>query len=439
MKPQVDRDRLRADLEELAQIGRTPAGGLSRTAYSAADASGREWYAARCRDAGFELSLDGLGNMTAGPVLRGPARPQVWTGSHLDTVPEGGAFDGAVGAVAALECVRAIAEAGLDLPRPVRAVVFADEEGYFGGRLLGSFGLAHGYSRADLDSILGVNGERLADVLSGWPWAAGDPTGTVLAPGRVHAFVELHIEQGPRLEHERTDIGVVTAITGLCGAQVEFAGQSGHAGTTPMAGRHDALVAAAAFVLALPGLAASASADAVATCGSLQVWPGAANVIPGRVSLTVDFRDPDRDRLTALRDRLATAATAIASSHGVTAAWHEHPLIDPVPMDDGVRRAIARSADALGLSHTDLPSRAGHDTQNMARLAPAGLIFVPSRGGRSHAADEYTSFDAIAAGADVLLATLLELAGEDQLRHPRPDVAGPARPAGSSPPPGHPA
>jgi len=413
LRPRADRARLRADLEELAQIGRTAAGGISRTAYSAADAEARSWYAARCRDAGFELTLDGLGNMFAGPARTGPQQAEVWTGSHLDTVPEGGAFDGAVGAVAALECVRAIAEAGAELPHPVRAAVFADEEGYFGGRLLGSFGLAHGYQRAELDSITGVRGERLAEVLASWPWASGDATGTRMPPGRIHAFVELHIEQGPRLEQERTDIGVVTAITGLCGARVEFAGQPGHAGTTPMAGRHDALVGAAAFVSALPDLAAAVSADAVITCGTLQVWPGAANVIPGRVSLTLDFRDPDRERLATLRDRLEAAAMTTAAAHGVTAAWHGHPLIDPVPMHDGVRRAIIESADALGLSRMDLPSRAGHDAQNMAHLGPTGMIFVPSRGGRSHAADEYTSFDAIAAGADVLLATLLELAQGD--------------------------
>ena len=330
----------------------------------------------------FELTLDGLGNMFAGPARTGPERTEVWTGSHLDTVPEGGAFDGAVGALAALECVRAIAEAGTELPHPVRAAVFADEEGYFGGRLLGSFGLAHGYQRPELDSITGVHGERLAEVLASWRWASGDATGTRMPPGRIHAFVELHIEQGPRLEQERTDIGVVTAITGLCGARVEFAGEPGHAGTTPMTGRHDALVGAAAFVSALPG----------------------------RVSLTLDFRDPDRERLATLRDRLEAAAMATAAAHGVTAAWHGHPLIDPVPMHDGVRRAIIESADALGLSRMDLPSRAGHDSQNMAHLGPTGMIFVPSRGGRSHAADEYTSFDAIAAGADVLLATLLELA-----------------------------
>ena len=287
--------------------------------------------------------------MFAGPARTGPERAEVWTGSHLDTVPEGGAYDGAVGAVAALECVRAIAEAGAGLPRPVRAAVFADEEGYFGGRLLGSFGLAHGYERAELDSITGVRGERLAEVLSGWRWASGDATGTRIPPGRIHAFVELHIEQGPRLEHERTDIGVVTAITGLCGARVEFAGEPGHAGTTPMADRRDALVGAAAFVSALPDLAAAVSADAVVTCGTLQVWPGAANVIPGRVSLTLDFRDPDRDRLAILRDRLEAAAAATAAAHGVTATWHWHPLIVAVPMHARVRRAIIESADALGL------------------------------------------------------------------------------------------
>jgi N-carbamoyl-L-amino-acid hydrolase len=411
----VDPARLKRDLDSLAEIGRVPAdlgGGISRTAYSREDAQARQWYADRCEAAGLCLQLDGLGNMVARPATANPSVPAVWTGSHIDTVPNGGPLDGALGVVAALECVRRISEAGLDLARPVNAAVFADEEGNYSGRLLGSYGLSHGYSLADLESMTGRDGDRLLDALAKWSWADGSPTGTRLEPGSMHSFVELHIEQGPRLDGSGDDIGVVTSIVGLCGATVSFLGRADHAGTTPMTMRRDALRAAADFLNRLSALAAATGPATVITCGRIAVSPGGANVVPRLAELSLDFRDPSRGNLDVLRRRLEDEARAVAAAHEVDLEWRAQPMVHPVPMDESIRTKISAAADALGLRRIDMPSGAGHDAQNMAHLTPTAMIFIPSKDGRSHSPAEHTDFDAIERGANVLLTTLIQLASK---------------------------
>src|SRR5215475_6801730 len=406
----VDGARLRRDMERLADIGRGPDGGFHRTAYSAADAEARAWYHARCLDAGLDLRTDGLGNMFAGTAAALTSDvPAVWSGSHIDTVPNGGAYDGAVGTVAALECVRRIAESGIALRRPVRSVVFSDEEGNY-GHLLGSLGLRTGYDAGQLEAMTGRDGDRLVDALAGWTWKTGSPTDTRLPPGTIDSFVELHIEQGAHLENGGLEIGVVTSIVGLSGGLAEFVGRADHAGTTPMTMRKDALLAASRFIVGLPAIAAAVGPSSVVTTGRISVAPGGANVVPERAVVTLDFRDPDRDRLMELERRIRAAVADAATEHGVESAWHPDDFVDPVPLDDGVRGVIRRSADRLGLNHMDMPSGAGHDSQNMAHLAPTAMIFVPSRGGRSHSPAEYTEFADIENGANVLLATLIEIA-----------------------------
>jgi N-carbamoyl-L-amino-acid hydrolase len=409
MTLRVDAARLRRDLTALGSIGRQASGGISRTSYSAEDAQARAWYRERCQEAGLTLRTDGLGNMFARPQAYDAAAAAIWTGSHIDTVPDGGPLDGALGSVAALECVRRIAESGIELRRPVQAVVFADEEGNY-GHLLGSRGVVDGFSADELAVMTGRDGDRLIDALSGCGWVSGSATATRIAAGEVHAFVELHIEQGPKLEAASTDIGVVTSIVGLGGGIVEFLGRADHAGTTPMTARQDALLAAGAFLTELPPLAASISADAVITCGIIRSQPGGANVVPALAELTLDFRDPDHARLNALAEGIGQVAAAVAVRHDVTARWHPTARIAPVPLDTGIRDVVRKAAADLGLSHFDLPSGAGHDSQNLARLAPTGMIFVPSMGGRSHSPAEHTGWADIENGANVLLATLLELA-----------------------------
>jgi beta-ureidopropionase / N-carbamoyl-L-amino-acid hydrolase len=410
MSLRVDGARLRRDVEGLAKIGRGPGGGFHRTAYSAADAEARAWYHARCVEAGLELRTDGLGNMFAGtPIALASDVPAVWSGSHIDTVPNGGAYDGAVGTLAALECVRRIAESGVALKRPVRSVVFSDEEGNY-GHLLGSLGLRTGYDTAQLEAMNGRDGDRLVDALAGWTWATGSPTDTRVAPGTIDSFVELHIEQGANLETNGVQIGVVTSIVGLSGGLAEFIGRADHAGTTPMTMRKDALLAASRFIVGLPAIAASVGPSSVITTGRISVAPGGANVVPERAVVTLDFRDPDRDRLLQLEKRIRAAVADTAAEHGVDAVWRPDDFVDPVPLDDGVRDIIRRAADDLELSHVDMPSGAGHDSQNIAHLAPTAMIFVPSRDGRSHSPAEFTDFADIENGANVLLATLIALA-----------------------------
>jgi N-carbamoyl-L-amino-acid hydrolase len=404
----VDGDRLRQDLADLATIGALDTGGIGRTAFSTEDAQARRWYSERCAAAGLELRLDGLGNMVA-RVPHDAGSPEVWTGSHIDTVPQGGAFDGAVGTVAALECVRRIAESGIPTRRPVCAVVFSDEEGNY-GHLLGSRGMSHGYTADQLAVLTGRDGDRLTAALADWPWAAGAPTATKLAPGSVHAFVELHIEQGPTLAAASVQIGIVTSIVGLGGAVVQFTGRADHAGTTPMPLRADALLAAARFLTELPGIAADVGRDSVITCGLIGVTPGGANVVPGLAALTLDFRNPDADCLADLERRIADAAHQVADATGVTVLWRPDERIEPMPLADLVRGAIRDGAAELGCSHVDLPSGAGHDSQNMAHVAPTGMIFVPSKDGRSHSPAEYTDFADVERGANVLLSTVLILA-----------------------------
>jgi N-carbamoyl-L-amino-acid hydrolase len=406
----IDADRLRADIEELGGLGRVAAGGISRTSFGEADLRAREWYLRRCAEAGLRVETDGLGTM----VVRGPgddgSAPAVWSGSHIDTVPNGGRLDGALGSLAALECLRTLVEAGVDLPHPVRAVVFSDEEGNY-DHLLGSVGVRRGYTLEQLSALRGRDGDRLVDRLAELGWDVDAATRTAIDPAGVLSFVELHIEQGPNLEAEGIDIGVVTSIVGIGGAMVEFAGAADHAGTTPMGRRKDALLAASDFLLSLPALAAGVDPAAVVTCGIIGVEPGGSNIVPGRARLTLDFRSPDAGRLRELAAALEARAGEVADAHGIEVSFSPDALVEPVALDEGVRGVIADAVDALGLSRTDLPSGAGHDSQNLAWLAPTGMIFVPSIGGKSHTPEEDTSWGDIANGANVLLQTLLTLAG----------------------------
>jgi N-carbamoyl-L-amino-acid hydrolase len=404
----VDADRLRDDLETLGKIGRTQGAGITRTSFSRSDMQAREWYQASCRAAGLNVCVDAVGNMFA-DTGSDAEMAAVCSGSHIDTVPDGGAFDGAVGAVAALECVRRIAEERMPLSRPVRAIVFADEEGNY-SHLFGSSALTRGFDEEQLRAMVGRDGDHLVDAMTASGWDVGAFADTRIDPESVYAFVELHIEQGPKLEATATQIGVVTSIVGLGGAVVEFRGRADHAGTTPMTERQDPLLAAADLIAAMPSIAASVSDVAVATCGRVDTAPGSANVVPSLARLTLDYRDPDAARLDTLGARLKAKAAQAATTHGVRYAWLPDLPIAPTDLNPQIRSAINRHANSLGLSTLAMPSGAGHDSQNMATIAPTGMIFVPSKGGRSHCPDEDTDWTDVTNGANVLLNTLVELA-----------------------------
>jgi beta-ureidopropionase / N-carbamoyl-L-amino-acid hydrolase len=404
----VDIDRLRGDIEHVAGFGADGAGGISRTSFSVADRQVRAWLAEQADRAGLGMRADGIGNVFV-RLDRGSEGPPVWMGSHLDSVPNGGAFDGALGSLAALEAARRLGEERVELRRPVEVVVFADEEGNY-RHLCGSTALVRDYPPDELAALRGRDGDRLIDALSGAGLDPREATRTAISPGAVHAYVELHIEQGAVLETEQIQIGVVTGIVGLGGGELVFTGRADHAGTTPMALRRDALRGAAELITRLPELTALVSPTAVATCGIMHLAPGAGNVVPGECRLQLDFRDPDAERLAALERAIVTAAEQAAARHQVAVAYHRHSITDPVLLDERVQALIEAEAARLGLSTRRMPSGAGHDAQNLATLAPTGMIFVPSVDGRSHSPAERTHWHDVENGANLLLPTVHALA-----------------------------
>jgi beta-ureidopropionase / N-carbamoyl-L-amino-acid hydrolase len=405
----IDPDRLRADFEALAAIGKTPAGGVSRPTFSDAHLAARAWFLERAAAAGLETRVDSAGNHSA--LLRGAGADSatLLLGSHLDSVPDGGRFDGALGVVAALEALRAVKDARLELPFALEAVDFTDEEGTLVG-LLGSAALAGTLGpealarpRGGREALLaglartGLVEERLGDARR--------------EPGSLAGYLELHIEQGPVLERKRIDVGVVTGIVGSRSFRLELAGVAGHAGTTPMDARRDAGVGAAAFVVAARELALRSYPDCVVTIGSMTLEPGAFNVIPGRARLALEFRSLDPARLAALETELIALAGREASEHGLDLEIEPVGRWEPTPLDPTMRAAVGRAARKLGLRTLELASGAGHDAQHLAGVTRAGMIFVPSRGGISHQPREHTDWSDCVNGANVLLGATLELAG----------------------------
>lgn len=404
----VNGERLRADLERLATFGREPDGAVSRPAFSPADAAARRWFVDRAHEAGLPARLDGVLNVLLGADSPGPA---VWTGSHLDSVPHGGMFDGALGSVAALECLRRLHEERVPLRLPVRGVAFSDEEGSRRS-FLGSKSLTGGLDGIDPDARLEPEGTTLADIVSSAGGDLASVPGGRLPAGAIHRFVELHIEQGPVLETTGTAIGVVTSIVGIANAELRFDGRPDHAGTTPMHLRRDALRGVAALIQELPDLPAQVGLpDAVITCGRVDAHPGANNVVPGAAVAHLDFRDPTVAGLRTLRDALDRLGRRCAERFDLEAAFTLTNLTEPTDADPELMDTIQRQADGLGLSSRRMPSGAAHDSQVVAQHAPIGMIFVPSRDGRSHSRLESTAWEDVVNGADVLLATLLELAG----------------------------
>jgi hydantoinase/carbamoylase family amidase len=402
--PNVDGGRLLAHIEELRQIGRTDSGGVSRLAFTPEEREGRELVAGWMREAGLEPEVDAAANLI-GRRAGDEDLPAIVLGSHLDTVVEGGAYDGAYGVLAAVEVAHTLART--DLRHPLAVVAFNDEEGAF--RTRGMWG-AHAVAGALEPNDLSTPDERGIPVAELLANAGGDPdrvlTDAAWAPGSIAAYLELHIEQGPVLEREGIPIGVVEAVTGRANADVIVEGEANHAGATPMADRRDALLAAAQVILAVPGLTGDDGVR-VATTGTCVVEPGVWNVVPGRVRLGVELRDVDDTRIADGLERLAAAAERIGTVTGTRIRVEPGPSVEAAPCDPGLRAVISEAAASLGLATMVLPSGAGHDAQVVARVAPIGMIFVPSRAGISHAPAEATDDEDLVAGADVLLRALL--------------------------------
>jgi N-carbamoyl-L-amino-acid hydrolase len=416
----IEGARLRAQVEHLSQFGRPPGGtfadGVSRIAYSEADRQARAYVMSLMRDAGLTPRIDPAGNILARSA-RSPGRASrapILFGSHIDSVPSGGNFDGDLGSLAAIEAVRVLHEAGIVTRHPLEVVVWAEEEGAAYGRSLSGSRAADGeLPSSELDLV--VNGVRKAEAIRS---IGGDPTrlgDAARAPASLHAYLELHIEQGGTLENAGVPIGVVEGIVTTERYDVTIRGFANHAGTTPMAERQDALVAAAHLTLAIRDIATAEPGRQVATVGKIEVSPNATNVIPGLVTHTIDLRDLDGRKVARLAEAIRGRAREIAAATrtGIEIArttHHDGALAAPA-----LQAAIERAAAALGLRSMRLPSGAGHDAQMAARFGPMGMIFVPSVGGISHSPRELTTWEDCARGADVLLHALL-LADDMELK-----------------------
>ncbi len=394
----INPDRLQRRLTEVAQLGRTPEGGVTRLSYHAEHAESVRLVARWMREARAEVGLDPWGNLFGLVPGTLGSLPPIAVGSHLDTVPNGGIFDGALGVLGATEVAAALRDAGVALRHPLLLLAFAEEEGAsFGVGCLGSLALI---GRAPTpDSLRDAHGTPAADLLRAFD--AGIPRRPVPTP--FAAYLELHIEQGPLLEAQGVPLAAVEAITGIARTMFVFLGEANHAGTTPMDGRRDALWGAADLVAGVRDLARGTRGRAVGTVGRCTVSPGATNVIPGRVEATVELRSADGAYLDALCRRVEALGTASAERYGLSleiSPWRTEP---PVPLNRALREEIIAAARDLGAPIVTMPSWAGHDAKILSAVAPAGMIFVPSVGGISHSPRERTLWEDVTRGVQVLL------------------------------------
>ena len=391
-------------IKALSQYGANPEGGVSRVAYSDADIAGRKYVMELMKNAGREVSIDAAGNIIGKIKGKNNTLPVIAFGSHIDSVPGGGNYDGDVGSLGAIECIELMKENNIVTDHPLEVIIFQNEE----GGLVGSEAISGILTDEEL-SLVSSSGKTLRQ---GMIDIGGDPTRyheAARKKGYYKAFLELHIEQGGFLHQEGINIGVVEGIVGIKQWLVTFQGKANHAGTTPMDQRQDAMLAAAKFVVATNSIARSMPGRQVASNGKSKAEPGAANVIPGKVEMTLEIRDLDFEKMLSLFEKIKIAANEISEETGVTISYS--PLNEDIPAvtDKRIQEMIATSAKELGLTHKYMPSGAGHDTQDMARIAPTGMVFVPSKDGISHSPKEFTSAQDMANGATVLLQTILKL------------------------------
>ena len=404
----INSQRLRSDLEELSRIGRLPTGGISRPAFGPAETQARRWFIGKLEEAGLEVNVDQAGNISG--RLSGPGAA-VLSGSHLDTIENGGAFDGALGVLAALECVRVITEKSLSCPCPVEVIAFSDEEEAFLG-FLGSLALTGQLSAEELEGAKNSQGFKLSRAMA----ERGLELEVVLRakrdPSTIKAFVELHIEQGPILEEQGASVGVVEGIKGNYRYGITLRGRRDHAGV-PMKGRQDPLFAALGLIEKLRACSGTFDSEVLMTVGRFVVEPGLENVIPERVYFSIDFRDDNPRALRSLEERLSEEIERLRSGTSLEIQQRQLLKIEPLPLSPSIQGAIKQAAEQLGIDWLALRSGAGHDAQVLGRFVPTGMIFVPSRGGRSHCPEEYTEWHDIERATEVLLAVILRLARAD--------------------------
>jgi len=414
----VNQRRLWSTLEKLSEFGR-PAGtgfeaGVTRLGFSEADLAARSWLIQQMRDSGLGVRVDAAGNIL-GRRAGEETLPTILFGSHIDSVPSGGNFDGDVGSLGALEVMRALNDGKITTRHPLEMVIWTNEEGHhFGRGLLGSSAAA-GLLSSDVLDRKDEEGATLRDWLRRYGQDPARIADARIPANSLAAYLELHIEQGGVLDQSKIQIGVVQGIVAMHFWACTAIGVANHAGTTPMNHRQDALAAASRAVLAVREEVRAEPGRQVGTVGYVRVEPGARNIIPGRVEFSVELRDLDREKVMGIWLRIEKRFQEISQEENIRIGCEPLQVSEPALTDPSIQKNIRAAADSVGYSSLDLPSGAGHDAQHIARLAPIGMIFVPSRGGISHSPREYTSPEDVARGVEVLYRTLLSL--DSRLHH----------------------
>ena len=401
----INGNRMMQRIKALADIGSTGDGGSCRIALTTEDRDGRDLVVSWMKELNLEVTTDAIGNVL-GTWNVGTGKP-VMTGSHIDTVRTGGIYDGNYGVIAGLEVIQTCQESGLTPSRPLSVAFFTDEEGArFSPDMLGSLVYAGGLNLEEALDIVGIDGKRVGDELLNIGYAGSAP-----CPGEApHAFVEIHIEQGPVLEAEGFTLGAVTGVQGISWQEVTIQGQSNHAGTTPMNLRHDPAYVAAMLTVYLREIAERFAGDQVCTVGKIDLHPNLVNVIPSRAILTLDMRNTDEDSLVDAERLLDTFCFQLEQDEGVSISKRTLARFEPVQFDERVIEIVERHCLSIGKRVRRLPSGAGHDAQMLARMCPSAMIFVPSQQGISHNPAEHTDEEDLVTGANVLLHVMLELA-----------------------------
>lgn len=408
----IDADRLWASLMELARIGATDKGGVCRLALTDLDRQGRELFVRWTEAAGCTVRVDGIGNIFARRAGQDPARPAVATGSHIDTQPTGGKFDGNYGVLAGLEVLRTLNDAGIRTIAPLEVCVWTNEEGSrFVPVMMGSGVYAGDFTLASVLEATDRDGMRVADALDAIGFAGHAPACVDDGAPRFGAYFEAHIEQGPILEDADVPLGVVTGALGQRWYDVVVTGQEAHAGPTPMKLRRDALQGATGLMQRVQQIAMAEQPDGRGTVGYVQVHPNSRNVIPGRVTFTVDFRHGDDDGLSRMDAALRAACAELQARGGLAVTVEQTVYYPPAKFAEPLVRAVRQGAERAGLAHLDIVSGAGHDAVYVARTAPAAMIFVPCKDGISHNEIEDAKPEHLAAGCNVLLHAMLDQAG----------------------------
>jgi len=407
MDIRINLDRLKKDLEELGQIGRDSRGGISRPSFSRADLEARNWLKDRIKNAGLELRQDGVGNIFG--RLEGTGKT-IMAGSHIDTVINGGMFDGSVGVLSALECLRRIKEDGVERTKPLEVASFTDEEGNLIGDFLGSRAFISPPSRDLLEKGKTQFGIPFSDILKNTEFSIESILDAHKQRPEIETFLEIHIEQGPVLETEDKPIGIVDVIAGKNYWECRFLGEASHAGTTPFELRHDALLGLADFALKSTQYVATHHYGSMLTIGRVKVNPGAFTIIPGEADFSLDFRSTSQKTLTELEKTLLSMANDVASTRGLHFSSHVVDKADPVSIPEKIQDMMKKESEKLGYGHISLPSGAGHDAQIVASVAEPGMIFIPCEDGISHSPKENIRWEDLDKGANLLLQMLMKLA-----------------------------